>query len=116
MWSIHNGRPEDRRREPRFECGSSAWLIAPVSLPGQIKDLSFTGMLLEVTLEPGQALLDVGVEVMLRFQLLEKTPTLKVRGTVVRHDGARGLGIDFAGLMPRDRETMTAYLRAKEDT
>jgi hypothetical protein len=111
MW---NPQWEDRRRAPRFLCGTSAWITDPVSLAGTIRDLSVSGLFLELPDDPALKVPAEGTEVRLRFQLDDRSDTLRVRAVVARHEGEGGIGLEFAGMMPPARAALERYVAERD--
>jgi len=102
--------PNDRRKAPRFAVGHTAWIVSPSSKGGTITDLSETGLKFTASEPP---LLDVGTRVRVVFQLDEKEPSLKLDALVVRHEGARVMGLDFADMFPFERSAIARFVAAR---
>jgi hypothetical protein len=102
---------EERRQHPRARCDVRVRILTPKSGSAICKDISQSGMLLEMQRPP---LIPEGKEIQVQFQLDRKQRPIGARAEVMRHASRTAMGIRFLMLDIDEMQAIAAYVAAGE--
>lgn len=102
---------EEKRGAPRVRCEVRVRVLSPKAASGMARDISQTGMLLELARPP---LIPVGKELQVQFQLDKKHKPITARAQVRRHAEKNAMGIKFLMLPMESVQEIGTYVENGE--
>ncbi len=102
---------EERRAVPRYRCGDSALVVAPVTQAVQVEDISREGMKLRFAGDvPAE-----GAELDIRIQLLPDESSFALKAEVRRVEGSTA-GVQFTRMNQFSRAALEKYCAQHEES